>query len=269
MNGPSHAKSRTQRRARRVSAPRPELLEPRQLLAIFTVTGINDTGAGSLRDALIQANQTLGADTINFNISGTGPQTISLVSPLPQITDVVTIDGTSQPGYDPANPKPMIALDGAAAGSSSVGLNFAKGSGGTGAGQGSFVRALAIDNFGSAGIALADNGFTITGCFIGVDLTGALDAGNRGIGIRLDTSSNNQIGGATDVERNVISGNSSYGIQVNGLTPSSSTANRFIGNYIGTDSTGTVGIPNDRDGIFFFGFMEGNTVGGTAPARGT
>src|SRR5215213_10067459 len=61
--------------------------------ADFTVTNTNDSGAGSLRQAIEQANSASGADTIRFSIAGSGVQTISPNSPLPFITDPLTIDG--------------------------------------------------------------------------------------------------------------------------------------------------------------------------------
>ena len=66
--------------------------------AVFTVTNVNDNGAGSLRQAILNANASPGADTINFNIPGSGVQTIAPTNALPDITDIVTINGFSQPG---------------------------------------------------------------------------------------------------------------------------------------------------------------------------
>src|SRR5438874_6396631 len=65
--------------------------------ATFTVTNTADTGVGSLRQAIIDANNNAGADTIAFLIPGVGVQTITPASPLPTITDAVTIDGYTQP----------------------------------------------------------------------------------------------------------------------------------------------------------------------------
>jgi hypothetical protein len=63
------------------------------------VLNTNDSGPGSLRDAISWANSRTGADTITFNIPGTGPHTIALTSSLPDITDAgLTIDGTTQSG---------------------------------------------------------------------------------------------------------------------------------------------------------------------------
>ncbi|HYC60708.1 MAG TPA: Calx-beta domain-containing protein [Thermoanaerobaculia bacterium] len=57
--------------------------------ATFTVTNTNDSGSGSLRDAIAQANATPGPDTIDFTVSGT----ITLTTGELAITDSVTIDG--------------------------------------------------------------------------------------------------------------------------------------------------------------------------------
>ena len=73
-------------------------LETRQVLSTFTVSSVADSGAGSLRQAIIDANKATGASTINFSI-GSGLQTISLKSALPVVTVPLTIDGTSQPRY--------------------------------------------------------------------------------------------------------------------------------------------------------------------------
>src|SRR5260370_22422906 len=67
----------------------------------FTVINTNDSGPGSLRQAILDANANAGPDTIRFSISS-GPQAIAPLSPLPTITDPVTIDGTTQPGYSGA-----------------------------------------------------------------------------------------------------------------------------------------------------------------------
>src|ERR1017187_5466503 len=65
--------------------------------ATFTVTNTASAGAGSLSQAIASANSSPGADNITFNIPGAGVQTIS--GTLPSLTDAVTIDGATQPGY--------------------------------------------------------------------------------------------------------------------------------------------------------------------------
>src|SRR5688572_2063382 len=92
--------------------------------ATFTVMNTNDSGAGSLRQAIIDANTNPGFDTIDFLIPGSGPHTIAPQSALPtlQDTDGALIDGYSQPGASPNtafagnNAVLQIVLNGLAAG---------------------------------------------------------------------------------------------------------------------------------------------------------
>src|SRR5438045_7543360 len=94
-----------------------ERLEDRSLFNAYAVSNTNDSGSGSLRQAIRDANAHLGADTISFNIGGGGLRTISPTSGLPSITDPVTIDATTQPGF---SGKPLIEIRGDRAGTSSV-----------------------------------------------------------------------------------------------------------------------------------------------------
>src|ERR1700748_1850843 len=67
----------------------------------FMVTNTNDSGAGSLRQAILDANAHVnsgGADMIAFAIPGSGVQTISPTSALPAITEAVVLDGYTQSG---------------------------------------------------------------------------------------------------------------------------------------------------------------------------
>jgi predicted outer membrane repeat protein len=68
------------------------VLAPPASAATFTVTNLNDAGAGSLRDAMNQANSILGSDTITFNLPGASPWTIHLSSVLGNFDDL-TITG--------------------------------------------------------------------------------------------------------------------------------------------------------------------------------
>src|SRR6185295_3248482 len=62
----------------------------------------DDSGAGSLRQAILDSNASVGIfDTIAFDIPGEGVHTIESLSPFPVITDPVTIDGYTQPGASP------------------------------------------------------------------------------------------------------------------------------------------------------------------------
>ena len=74
-------------------------LEERIVPATFSVLNDSDSGAGSLRQAIIDANTTEGNDTIDFNFdTGTSPYTITLSSALPNIVDASTAVGTGTAG---------------------------------------------------------------------------------------------------------------------------------------------------------------------------
>jgi hypothetical protein len=76
------------------------ILSTTTLAATFTVTHTGDSGAESLRQAILDANTNPGLDTIDFNIPGAGPYyTIAPLSALPIVIDPVSIDGTTQPGF--------------------------------------------------------------------------------------------------------------------------------------------------------------------------
>ena len=86
----------SKRRRRRLFV---EQLEDRRLLATFTVINTDDSGAGSLRQAIVDANSNSGHDEIHFNIAGDGVHTIAPLTGLPNVGDI-TIDATTQPGFD-------------------------------------------------------------------------------------------------------------------------------------------------------------------------
>lgn len=226
--------------------------------ATFTVVNTNNSGAGSLRQAIVDANSTVssGSDVIGFNIPGAGPHTISPTSELPAIYDSVTIDGTLQPGAS-ANTLAVgnnavwkIVLEGVNAGSGSEGLRLES--------SNNIVRGLAVTRFSGNGIEIVTNrNNKIEGCLIGLGLD-ATDQGNSS-GILISSSSDNVIGGTIPQQRNVISGNNTAGIAATGTT---STNNLILGNYIGTDPTGTIPRGNG-DGINL-NSTPFNTIGGAA-----
>jgi hypothetical protein len=80
--------------------PSPDLLEGRTLLSTFVVTNVNDSGAGSLRAAILAVNHDTvnRVDEIDFNIPGTGTHTINLKSELPVLTHPVFLNGNSELG---------------------------------------------------------------------------------------------------------------------------------------------------------------------------
>src|SRR3954453_21253790 len=104
----------------------------------FTVIINNDIGPGSFRQAITDANNHAGSDTIAFNIPGAGVHTISVLSDLPQITGTTTIDGTTQPGFAGT---PLIEITGG--GTLATGLSVAA------AASSSLIRGLVINGFAS------------------------------------------------------------------------------------------------------------------------
>lgn len=235
--------------------------------ATFTVTNTNDSGGGSLRQAILDSNQNPGPDTIDFNAGGVGAQTITVNSPLPAITDPVTLDGTTQPGFAGA---PIIELDGANAGSGANGLVINAGS--------SVVKGLAIGNFNGHAISLQQRGDNmIMGNHLGTDASGTQNRGNTGEGVNIQNSDVNMIIGNTIVfngdggsvinsSENVIQDNNlgtDAGMTLNkgnlgaGFGFANASNNRFERNRIAFNRLGFVG---------FGGF--GNLIGGTDPADG-
>ena len=108
------------------------------------------------------------------------------------------------------------------------------------------------------GAGTSDN--RVVGNYIGVDASGTTALGNgNGIGI---SGERNTIGGATSAERNIISANRWDGIQFWGTDAMSNT---IVGNYIGTDATGTLPLGNGRDGVRMETGARYNVVGGDSP----
>lgn len=231
-----------------------EALEARIAPATFTVTNINDAGAGSFRQALLnaEANDNLAIiDVINFNIPGFGPHTIALNTALPTINEPVSINGQSNPDFEG---RPVIELDGSLT-AASRGLLINAGN--------TTVRSLTVNGFDLAGIGIGGvGGVTVQGCFIGTDYTGTVAQPNGGDGINI-TSPNNIIGGNAGAERNVIAGNAQSGIEVTG---NAATGNFIQGNYIGTNLIGSLQIPNSQ-GVTITGGGS-NSIGGTAAGEG-
>lgn len=203
--------------------------------AVFNVSNTNDSGAGSLRDAISSANSNPGADTINFAIPGAGIKTIKPLSSLPSINGTLTIDGTTQ---SPGSSTPPIELDGSMALPGTKGLSIGAAS--------CVIRGLVINSFDGNGIEVTGNSnIRIEGNFVGTNANGTGGKANSEAGVAIIGGDNNIVGGTTASARNVISGNSSHGVVM--LGPA--TGNKVQSNYIGADKTGGIAIGNGSDGI--------------------
>jgi Calx-beta domain/Beta-propeller repeat/Carboxypeptidase regulatory-like domain/CarboxypepD_reg-like domain len=217
----------------------------------IVVTNANNDGIGSLHEAITLTNATFGTDTITFNIPGAGVKAINLSVPLPEITEAVVIDATTQPGYAGT---PLVELEGANAGFEN-GLVITAGN--------STVRGLAIGGFQFSGIVLRScNNNIIQGNYIGTDATGTQQRQNN-TGILLSNSSTNVIGGTSAAARNVISGNIK-GIEIFGA------GNVIQGNFIGTNASGTAAIGNRDLGVTINPdpVFTNNLIGGISAGAG-
>jgi parallel beta-helix repeat protein len=223
---------------RRSAAPVVDLLEPRVVLSTFLVTNLNDSGAGSFRQAIVEADRQSGSSTIDFGVSGT----IHVGrSSLPAITRPLTIDGTTAPTYQDS---PVLTVDF----QGTKGLQFAAGS------NGSSLLSLSIVGAGGAGVTLCSSFNTLQGNEIGVLPDGLTVDGNKGDGLRMNSKSDDNL-----IVSNVISGNAGNGIGVYG-----GDTNTIAMNSIGTNAAGTAALANGQNGILLTQGASGNTIGGSA-----
>jgi hypothetical protein len=215
----------------------------------FVVYNTNDAGPGSLRQAILDANEHPGLDDIVFRVMGDGVQTIRPTKELPLISDAALVDGYTQPGSSPNTQWTSddavlrIEIDGELAASDARGLVI----------NGSVtVRGLVINRF-TTNVDIAGGG-RLEGCFIGTDPTGTIrrsrTSNSSGVSALGST-----VGGTLPSQRNVISGHGGWGIN-----PLNSIVQ---GNFIGVDASGTAALPNGTNVVM------GNTfLGGPAPQPG-
>jgi titin len=247
------------------------LFQTTQLRAdTYTVINTADSGAGSFRQAILDANgHANGAapDVIGFAIPGSGVQVIQPPSlSLPAISDPVLIDGYLQPGASANtlavgnNAVLLINLDGSIAGqSSALGINIQT--------SNCTVRGLIISRWAGAGVAIGSSagavrGNRILGNLIGTDATGAAASSNtHGVYIA-SGAAGNFVGSPAAADRNLISGNS-IGVLIRDAF---SESNSIQNNYLGSDKSGAAALLNGADielqGVAF------TVIGGTAPGAG-
>ncbi len=250
---------------------------PPTIVVTTTEDKVAADGRVSLREAILAANgnppnadvpsgRGNAPDVIGFDLPETeksgGVFVIRLsaeLGALPPLTDGgTTLDGTTQKGFAGA---PIIVLDGSQVGAVD-GVTITSSL--------NVVRGLVISGFGGHGIRIVGSdapvtGNIIAGCYIGTDASGRQARGNGLAGIHLSGSSvsNTLIGGSAAEDRNVISGNGSEGIEVQGLARNT----QIVGNYIGVAADGQTPLPNGGNGLLLVG-TENVLVGGTSPGAG-
>lgn len=197
------------------------------------VTNTLDSGPGSLRQAMLDANahpNVAGlADKITFNIPGAGPHNIVLTTALPTITDAVDIIGGTQPG---TGATPTVAIDGAALAGTIDGFKITA--------SGTAIRKLNVRNFPGDGIEIQASSVLLESNTIGTDWAGLLARGNKDNGVRVVGGTGNRI------DSNVISANVLGGIAIVGDTADN---NEIVGNTIGAQFGGLVALPNAKNGL--------------------
>ncbi|HOW26549.1 MAG TPA: right-handed parallel beta-helix repeat-containing protein, partial [Bacteroidales bacterium] len=225
------------------------------MAATYTVTTTSDSGPGSLRQAITDANLNTGPDNIHFNIPNTDPNyhpvtgvcIITLADDLPEITDPVTIDGLTQPGAAAGNlmagtPHTLkIEIQGTDINGTYNGFHITS--------DGCTLRGLAINRINSYCISFNGTDFnTVQTCYFGLDAAGlwADKNTNYGNGIYLEACGTTLIGGGGNGNGNVIAGTYQEAILADDDgTPSNGCQNLTIqGNIIGWDVTGQGGNEN-------------------------
>lgn len=113
------------------------------------------------------------------------------------------------------------------------------------------------------GVAIADtntNLNSVRGNFIGTDPTGITAIPNEWSGVQIyGGAQSNIIGGTGAYARNIISGNANAGVVISGA---GTDMNEVQGNFVGTDSSGLVALPNVGAGISIYGGAQSNVIGG-------
>lgn len=213
----------------------------------YVVTTTADSGAGSLRSAIEQANSLPNPATITFAIPGACPRVIAPLTALPKITSPMIIDGTSQPGStlnddaDAFNANICVIVKPA---SGTLPLGFAVPQNADAASL--TLRGVAIGGFSQPVLLLGGSNHVIAGNRFG-GLVGGVQlpgAGFHAVSIGVNASGSLSVGGVHVDDRNVISGASLAGINVMGSVVSSPDRCRIVNNLIGLSPSGNTALPN-------------------------
>ena len=213
----------------------------------FTVTNTDNEGFGSLRQAIIDANESFGPDQINFDIPGNGPHSISTVNYLPNVTEKTFINGASQPGSKCGTSDfvPKIIIKGYSQ------VHFDETANGSG------VRGISMPDTqvaGNAPLSISADDFSVTCSMFGSE-DGETLGQNGGISIH-QGATNTVIGGTKDSDRNIFAGNASG----TSLIAGNETSGQIENNYFGLNSNGEdrLGLASSYLGIYYLTDWEVN-----------
>jgi hypothetical protein len=232
----------------------------------YTVTSTADSGVGTLRQAILDANTNPGADTIAFNIVGSGVHTIAVASALPTITGPTTVDGYTQPGSSAnTNPTSMglntvlqIEIDCSAVGATNC-LKVAA--------DDVTIKGLVMNRAPQYEIDVLDThqNFVLEGCFLGTDPSGTQIPAPFHGSLRFNQNhTNGRVGGTTPAARNLIGVDNGAGLLL-AVGPPGFIDGLVAGNLIGTDVSGKhpIGLGGAK-GINILGGTN-TVIGGTSP----
>lgn len=228
-------------------------------------------GPGSLRQAITDANNNPGRDSVVFSIPGAGPHVITPIGVGFSIGEQAMIDGYSQPGSSPntlavGNDAVLkIVIDCGSLGPFQDALTVSQ----FPAARGTIIRGLVINNgIGNASNAgkyleLREADTRLQGCFIGVDATGTSVVGS--VGSCMEIWDSCLIGGDTPADRNVIAGGSSENVMLGGSNGIGD--NILKGNYIGVNAQGTAAFSLSSPDKSVVTSGSGNIIGGPTSAE--
>jgi hypothetical protein len=227
------------------------------VITCYYVTNTNDSGAGSLRQAILDANAHGGA-RVMFDIPGNGTPDRHIIqpfTPLPALAGGVHVDGYSQAeaerGTETSPPELKVVVNGAFLfGPSGLKLQ----------GDYNTVSGLVINGFSSgSGILVEGDGNVIRGNYIGITYDALYEIPNQ-TGVHVSDGTSNTLGGLAIADRNVIGGNGADGVLL------SSDGNFVYNNAIGTSFEGALNLGNGRAGVDVQ--SDGNQIGGTEAGEG-
>jgi len=203
--------------------------------ATFTVSNLNDSGPGSLRQAILEANGSTG-NSVAFSVNGT----ITLNSPLPAIGQTMTVDGTTAPGYAGA---PVVAVDFNGATGLVIGL---------GSNQ-SILKGLSLIGASNTALTIEASDTTVASNYIGLTPGGTVRA-NVGDGIRVNApSTGNLIGN----DNPVTSITYADAMDAADFPIQPVTGWQGLRNYAAVDGEFLICGTSDANGLLYVGPFEG------------